>query len=176
MNDRMTDRPILYVLCGLPFAGKSTLARALAARLGIPRVELDAINTERGLGLDLAPIEPEQWTATFEEAYRRVTSHLHAGASVIFDAGGFTRAQRDGLRAMSSGCAAAACLIHVRVSPEVATARWQSNRLTGERYDIRDDYFAQGLDHFEPPTADENALVYDGSQPLDIWLAMHFPV
>ena len=172
----MTNRTTLYVLCGLPFAGKSTLGRALAAWLRIPRVEIDAINGERGQGLDLAPIAPEQWAATYAEAYRRIASHLHAGTSAIFDAGGFTRVQRDELRALAASYAVAIGLIYLAVLPEIATARWQRNRLTGERYDIRDDYFAQALDHFEPPAADEDALVYDGSQPLDAWLAAHFPI
>lgn len=171
----MTDRPILYVLCGLPFAGKSTLARALAARLGIPSVAIDAINTERGLGLDLAPIATEQWTATYEEAFRRVADALRAGTSAIFDAGSFTCTQRDDLRTLASSCGAAARLIHVRVSPDVATARWRRNRLNGERYDVRDDYFALALDHFEPPAPEEDALIYDGTQPLDAWLVAHFP-
>lgn len=167
----MTGRPILYVLCGLPFAGKSTLARTLAARLDIPCVAIDAINTERGLGLDLAPIAPQEWTATYAEAYRRITGALRAGTSAIFDAGSFTREQRDELQALAEGCGAAVRLVHVRVSPQVATARWQRNRLSSERYDVRDDYFAQALDSFEPPAADEHALVYDGSQSLDAWLA-----
>lgn len=172
----MTDYAILYVLCGLPFAGKSTLGRALATRLRIPRVEIDAINTERGQGLGLTPIAPEEWAATYADAYGRLSGSLRAETSAIFDAGSFTRAQRDELRALAEGCGAAVCLIYIAVPPEVAIARWQRNRLTGERYDIRDDYFALALDHFEPPAADEDTLVYDVSQPLDAWLAMHFPL
>lgn len=172
----MTDHAILYVLCGLPFAGKSTLGRALAARLRIPRVEIDAINTERGQGLDLAPITSEEWAATYAEASGRLGGSLRAGTPAIFDAGGFTRTQRDDLRALAEGCGAGVCLIYIAVPPQVAIARWQHNRLTGERYDIRDDYFALALDHFEPPAADEGTLVYDASQPLDAWLAMHFPL
>lgn len=172
----MTDRPILYVLCGLPFAGKSTLARDLAARLSIPRVELDAINTERGLGINASPISPEEWAATYAEVYRRIADHLRAGKSAIFDAVSFTRAQRDEARALAEDCGAGGRLIYVCVSPEIAAARWHRNRLTGERHDVPDDNFALVRDQFEPPAPDEDALVYDGTQPLSAWLAAHFPV
>ncbi|HEX9037633.1 MAG TPA: hypothetical protein VF808_11650 [Ktedonobacterales bacterium] len=36
--------PVLTLLCGLPFAGKSTLARLLAGRTGARLIVLDAIN------------------------------------------------------------------------------------------------------------------------------------
>ena len=170
----MTDHAILYALCGLPFAGKSTLGRALAARLRIPRIELDAVNTERGQGLNGAPISPEEWVATYTEAYGRIAGNLRAGRSVIFDAVNFTREQRDELRALAAGCDAAVCLIYLAVPPEVAIARWQHNRLSGERHDVRDDNFALVRVGFEPPAADEDALVYDASQPLDAWLVAHF--
>ncbi len=44
--------PRVYILCGLPFAGKTTLARTLAQHLDLPRVSIDEINGERGLGFD----------------------------------------------------------------------------------------------------------------------------
>jgi hypothetical protein len=42
----------LYALCGLPFAGKSSVARKLATRTGAVLVSLDAINGEYDVGLD----------------------------------------------------------------------------------------------------------------------------
>lgn len=54
--------------------------------------------------------------------------------------------------------------------------RWGWGRLNGERDDVRDDYFALAIEHFELPDPEEHALVYDGSQPLDSWLAARFPV
>jgi len=42
-------KPCLYLLCGLPFAGKTTLVKALEDWLEIRRVALDEINTERGI-------------------------------------------------------------------------------------------------------------------------------
>lgn len=160
----------LYIMCGLPFAGKSTLARALAGREELMIIAIDDINTERGLGVNAAPISPEAWNGTYAEAFRRLDAALAAGQSVVFDAGSFTREQRDDLRGIAAQRCARARVLWVDVPPEVATARWQRNRETGERYDVRDEDFAQGLATFEPPTPDEDVLRYDQSLPVEVWL------
>lgn len=101
----------LYFLCGLPFAGKSTLARALAARTQARHIALDAVNTERGLGLDGATITPEQWDQTYAEVYRRIEAALAAGDSAISDETCFLRAQRDAVRAIAARAGARCQLI-----------------------------------------------------------------
>ena len=163
----------LYILCGLPFAGKSSLARALAARLVLTNIAIDAINDERGLGHGAAPISPEEWDGTYAEAFRRLDAALMAGGSVIFDAASFTRRQRDDLRQIAARHNACARVLWVDVPAAVATARWRRNRETGERYDVRDDDFAQVVERFEPPAPDEDALRYDQSLPLDVWIERH---
>ena len=58
----------LYVLCGLPFAGKSTLARELAARLGLAHLEGDQIHREQGLGGDDRRLTRAEWVAAYRES------------------------------------------------------------------------------------------------------------
>jgi len=165
--------PRISMLCGLAFAGKTTLAKALAQRLNLPRVSIDEINTMRGVGLNNAWITPEDWQITYEESYRQLTHHLSAGRSVIFDTGNFTRGERDHVRAIAARHGANALIIHVTTPAQLVRARWQRNRLTRERNDIRDDYFAQGLAMFEPPAADEQALRYSNEQEVGTWLEEH---
>lgn len=49
------DTTHLYILCGLPFVGTSTFTEALHQRFGFPAIAIDAIISERGLGLNAAP-------------------------------------------------------------------------------------------------------------------------
>jgi len=62
----------LYILCGLPFAGKTTLARAMARRLGFVSIALDDVNSERGVGLSGEAIPQAEWAKSYAEAHRRL--------------------------------------------------------------------------------------------------------
>jgi predicted kinase len=163
--------PMLYVLCGLPFAGKSTLAAALAERLRIPAVRLDVINHELGFGLDGAAILPHEWDRTYAEAYRRLSQHLASGQSAIFDHANFTRAERDRARALAREHGATTRVIHVPVSEAEARARLLANRARGQRYDVRDEDFALVVEHFEAPVGEPDAVRYGADAPLEEWIA-----
>ena len=148
----------LYALCGLPFAGKSTLATALSKNIGAVVVRLDEINQERGLGLDGSTIPAQEWQRSYREAYRRIADQLDGGQSVIFDHGNFTRAERERVRSIGAHAGALVQIIHVLVSPEVARRRWLRNRLTRERYDVRDDDFELVVRTFEPPDGEPEVV------------------
>jgi predicted kinase len=161
----------LVFFCGLPFAGKSTLARILATRTGARLIALDAINSERGLGLDGGPISPDQWDVTYAMAYQRVAETLWAGDSVVYEETNFLRAQRDTVRAIAAHVGSPARLIWLTTSESVARARWLANRQSGARYDVRDEDFEQVVTRFEEPAPDEAPLRYDGITPPEEWLA-----
>jgi len=162
----ITPAPCLYILCGLAFAGKSTLARRMVVWSGgrLALVTLDAINGERGLGLDGRRIRPAEWDATYAEAYRRITSMLAKGQSVVFDAASFTRSQRDELRALAASSGAATQVIYIATPEAGARERLLRNREAGARADVRDDDFAHVVENFEPPGPDESPLHYDGTK------------
>lgn len=165
----------LYMMCGLPFAGKSTLARALAQHLGAVHLETDAINTERGLGLSGAAITTREWAATYREAYRRLEALLNAGNTVVYDAVNYRRVQRDQLRRIAQRCDAVVQVIFVTTPVAQARQRLETNRVQRTRFDVRDEDFAEVASRFEPPTADEHVLHYDGTEPIEPWLMQHVP-
>lgn len=164
----------LYIMCGYSFAGKTTLAKALERCLGIARVDFDAINGARGVGLDGGPIAAEEWDITYAESYRQIREWLRSGRSVIFDAVNFTKAQRDELRIIAAQEGVDARVIYVALSGAEARARWQRNRITRERYDVRDEDFEHVVAQFEPPTEDERVFLYHPSQPLEEWIQQIF--
>lgn len=165
----------LIIMCGLPFAGKSTLARALAAHLGAVHLETDAVNTERGLRSNGAAITTREWAATYREAYRRLEALLCAGNTVVYDAVNYRRVQRDQLRRIARRCDVAAQVIFVSTPAKHARRRLEGNRVQVVRVDVRDEDFAEVASRFEPPTADEHVLHYNGMEPSELWLPQHFP-
>jgi len=92
----------LFLICGLPGAGKTTLARRLEAEHGALRLTPDEwIHRLHGTSLDQErldalrdPMESLQW-----EVASRV---LSAGMSVILDWGFWSRAEREEFRARAA--------------------------------------------------------------------------
>ncbi len=162
----------LYILCGLPFAGKTTLAQALMRRFGFPYIALDDINSERSLGLDGERISQMNWAKSYAEAHRRLDANLASGQSLIYDATNFTRKERNRLRELAAKHSIATTVIYLDLADE-ARRRWQANHISHARYDVRDEDFALVADNFEPPT-DEDAITYDGTLLLDEWIARTF--
>src|SRR6187200_405660 len=85
-NGSVVDRQHLFLLCGLPFSGKSTLGRSLQARLGIVHVEVDRYHFDGRTDFVERPIERAEWIAAYKAAYRQAEAALDAGQSVVFDA------------------------------------------------------------------------------------------
>lgn len=161
----------LYIVCGLPFAGKSTLVRELTRQRGCRAIDIDALNTARGVGVGGAAITPEGWAASFAAARAATAATLAAGEAVAYDGHRWGRGQRDELRALARAYAAPVTLIVVAVPEVVARERWRANRRAPQRHDVPDALFARAVALFEPPAADEEPWCYDGATPLAAWVA-----
>jgi len=153
--------PELQVIVGLPFAGKTTLAKQVARQARWQRVDVDDINTSSGIGLNGANITPEAWSASFEASYQETERLLRTGWSVVYDGHALRRADRDRLRAIASAVDARFRLRYVATPERVARFRMTQNRIASDRNDIRDDFFELALRLFEPPSSDEEAEVIE---------------
>lgn len=123
-------------------------------------VEIDRVNTERGLGIDAAPIPPTEWAETYRVAYQRADETLSSGLDVVFDATNYSRAQRDILRMNARRQGADSAVIFVDVPLEECRERWLANRESGERYDVRDEDFERVVNRFDPPEPEERVILY----------------
>jgi shikimate kinase len=84
LSDRL-DRPI--VLVGLMGAGKSTVGRRLARRLGLPFVDSDA-EIEDAAGLSAAEVYEKFGEKDFRDGERRLVARLMDGAVRVIATGG----------------------------------------------------------------------------------------
>ena len=97
------SRPILWVVCGLPASGKSTIASALAAVLDVNVISSDVIRKELFAGGVRAPSSQiaygqEMYSAlasqtTYERMFALAQEDLKKGKNVVIDAT-FSRATR----------------------------------------------------------------------------------
>lgn len=160
--------PRLFLLCGLPFSGKSTLSRALRKRFGIEHVEVDRY-VEELVGTSRRP-EPSDWLPAYRLAIEEIRTQLKAGNPVVFDAVGHRRNHRRRMQRLASEAGAQMTLIYLAVLPAEAHERLLANRRDSVRFDVPDEGFAAVMAEMELPAPEENAIVYLPAEPLADWL------
>ncbi len=134
----------LFMLCGLPGSGKTSLARRLEAR-GALALSLDDWMVARGADDELsAEVAQEQW--------QTAAAALQAGRDVVLDWGFDSRQERDEIRARAAEIGAEARLLFLDLpKPELyrrlAMREWPS--VSAEDLD-------RWSGEFEVPTPDEN--------------------
>lgn len=168
-------RPVLLLLTGISFAGKSILARAMSQSLRMPIVDPDKVGNEMGLGLSGEFLSDEQWRIIHAEAERRAGELLRAGRSIVYDTTSFTAGQRAELVEVAESSGANALIVFVDTPRELAYARWQENNTSKTRFVVHEDDFNSVADAFERPNPNENYVTYTSDQdPLE-WIQSHFP-
>jgi predicted kinase len=128
---------MLIVFAGPPCSGKSTLAAALARRLGIPHLSMDA--TRQRILPGAAHTRADR-----EVAYRAMHFAaellLAAGASAILDAPYGHREDREELARIGGGQLKR---IECRVAPETAVRRFRERGRDAIRLDLTEELVAE---------------------------------
>lgn len=166
--------PMLYATCGLAFSGKTTLARRLAGRLGIDRVSLDVINTERGLDGGQGMTDA-QWEETSFIALERIGEILSSSHSVVLDDTLSHRFLRDRYRKAAADSGAEFVLLFLDTPIVEIERRIQQNRRRKERLHIQPEVFEVHRDRFQYPTEDERPVRFASVSEADCWLAALVP-
>lgn len=156
-------------MCGLPFAGKSTLARAIAAAQGRTLIEVDRLVARDGVPPG-EPIPDRHWSVAYRAAEAALRDALAAGDAVVYDGVNFRWAQREKLRRVARGAGAAVLIVHVTTPMPDNLRRQRVNLAHPVRPAIDPATFAMVRDRFEPPRPGEWSVGYDGSEPVGSWL------
>jgi predicted kinase len=152
----------LILTCGLPGAGKTTLARRLAASRAAVRLTKD----EWVWALGASPWDEPARVKVEAELWRITQEILGAGASVVLDFGLWARAERDELRTVARRLGVGVELHHLdapldelwrRVQARNAAPPWDGAPITRAHLE---DWAAR----FEAPDAEELVL-FDAPLP-----------
>ncbi len=147
----------LFLICGLPGSGKTTLAKQLehtysALRL-CPDEWISAILADVSNTIEMdrlrTPVESVQW----EVAKRALT----LGINVILENGFWSREERDSYRAQADSLGANVKLIYLNVDRDELWARLKkrNENLPQGSFAVREDQLDLWLGWFQPPTVDE---------------------
>ncbi|GII57940.1 hypothetical protein Pth03_63290 [Planotetraspora thailandica] len=158
----------MYIVTGLPYAGKSVLSRELVRRFGFGYASVDdEITSGR---YDVTTMSQPDWNDVYSRAYDKLESLLRAGQTVVFDGASLTRSERRNLRTIAEQCGAVPVLVYVDTSPEETAERRLKNVSTRERAHLKGETMRTALGMFEEPTADERPIVYNAGLDLERWV------
>jgi predicted kinase len=165
----------LYIMCGLPFAGKTVLAKELAKRLGFVGIDLDEVKFEL-FGEDIKDEQIDQpgWDKVYAEMYRKIEENLRAGKTAIHDTGNFTKHERELVRQIADRLGIETQVIFVDVPVAVARKRMTENRGSGKRFDVSDQDFENSVKELERPREDEQTMVFRQEDAIDNWIEGNF--
>jgi predicted kinase len=153
--DRLSDVRLLLT-CGLPAAGKTTLARQLAAERGALRLTQD----EWLIALGSSPWDASTRDKVDRELWRLAQEVLRLGVSVVVDFGLWARAERDAMRSVARDLGVGVELHYLDVPHDELWRRIEARNFEEpwNRYPIGRADLDEWLGNFQPPDAAELAL------------------
>lgn len=160
----------LYILCGLAFSGKSTLAKRIVEHKQAILVSQDVIWFENKEKLNLDLDSDEDWERIQKLSREEIRKLLADGNSVVYDDISLTKADRDLLRALAVECGADAVVIYLDTPKGLRDQRQKINLETGERHDVPEHILEWGQSLLELPKEDEHPIIFTPETNEKQWL------
>lgn len=158
----------LYIMCGLAFSGKSTLAKKIAEHTGSKLVSFDKLWIAEKVGS--VPQGEEGWRYIRGLAQEEILAALKSGNSVVYDENNAKKEHREELQEVAKSAGADSAVVHLDTSVNIIKLREETNNLLQNRHNVTPENFNKVLLDFEPPTPDENAMVYKPKTNLEEFL------
>lgn len=161
-------KPILYILTGRSFAGKSTLTKELVNRFGFSIASVDW-NID-ALNMDVATMTQGDWNLVYSKTYDRLKQLLQEGKTTVLDLGNLKKTERNTARSIANEIEVPYKLIYINTSEEDVRNRWKENQEKEDGRKMDEESFNRAQVMFEESTVDENPTIYNSEMDLDTWI------
>ena len=112
----------------------------------------------------------KDWDIAYKEAYNELEITLKKGENVIWDGGCLKSDEREFLRQVARKFSYSSVLIYINTPVDVILKRRKVNIKTKERGHLDRLEMKKALDMFEEPSLNENAIIYNSTCDLDLWI------
>ena len=154
----------LYILCGLPYAGKTYFANTIVKETSCTFVSIDEIFKGLHYDWDTNKLPDDKgWKEIFDTSYLRSQEALKNDLNVLYDSTNHTKFSRDALRKIADEVGAQTKVVYVSISNETLWKRWEENLVKKERSIVDKKLVQMTIDSFEVPTEDEGILTLQNS-------------
>jgi predicted kinase len=160
----------LYIMCGVTFSGKSTLAQQIAEHKEAVLVSQDAIWFEHKEEWNLDMSSDEDWERIQQISRAEIRQKLSSGSSVVYDDIGLKNSGRESLCDLARESGAQAILVYVDTPQYLRQRRQAHNLVTMERHDVPEHIVTRGLIEFEVPLETESPHTFTPDTDLGDWL------
>lgn len=139
--------PILYILCGLPYSGKTLLSKEIEKTTDIKRVSFDEMFesfkiSRPGVTYDEGRIEIE----------KEISRILKNGDSVVYDSTNKNAEHRDKLQKLASNVGADSVIVYLKTSPEEIQKRRKESLVDKTHHVLTEDFVREAIKKLEEPT------------------------
>lgn len=169
-------KPTHYLLVGLPYSGKSTLAQELLKLGNFAHINIDQLKWNRGYKTGDDDVPGHVWEEIFIEADQLLSKYLHDGLNVANEYAWITRDWRDRAKKVAIQCGCVTTIIYIKIPREAILNRWQSNAESKTRFQWPEKEMQGVFSDFEEPTQDENFIVYDQNISAAKWIQQNIPI
>lgn len=165
----MVNMATLYIMCGLAFAGKSTLARRIAEHTGSKLIAFDKLWVEKEKEQPISK-DDAGWRFIRKVAQDEIAKTLKKENPVVYDDNNVRFEHREEVRVIARNLGANPVVIYLSTPIELIKEREQINKSTGERHEVDPENFQKVVDQLEVPTSKENVLEFTPNTDIEEFL------
>lgn len=140
---------MLYIMCGLPYSGKTTYANKLVAEQGFTKISMDDVMDEYKMSSDT--MSQEDWNFVYKTGYDKLKVALKAGKNVVLDVGNLKRSERQTAFDIAESLGVEAKLVYLKIDIVEIWKRWEENEKMQYRDGLSKESLQRAIDMWEEP-------------------------
>ena len=143
--------PTLFIMCGLPYSGKTFFSKRFSAENGYRLVSIDDVRESLGFFWGKTDTDAQNWQEVFRVVDDLILSTLNQGESVVYDSANQDEASRSRYRKLAESLGCNSKIVFVNTSMEVIQERRLDNQGSLVRAHIPQETFESAIQTFVPP-------------------------